>query len=479
MTGTAGVPDRAPRPAPRSFAPPNLVGPGDPGYDRACGSFNVAGVPAPAEALVATTVAEVSAAVRYAVAAERPVRVLATGHNPLSRPPMDGALLIRTELGEAVRADPRARTAWVAAGTRWEPVVRAAAAHGLTALHGSSPTIGVVGYLLHGGLSFYGRRHGVAANHVRALELVTASGDLVRVDAEHDPELFWALRGGGGGFGIVTAVEIELIPVAAAVSGAIFWPAEVAGSLLPAWRDWAADAPREITTSLRLLNLPPLPGVPEALTGRQVLCLDGTAHADTPEGTGRCARIVADMLAPLRAIAEPIMDTWGRVGPVDVLRTHMDPDEPLPYFSDHHLLAELPDTLIAGFLAAAGPASGSPLLLAELRQLGGTFADPATPSGGVFDRVAAPWLYFAVGVPMGPATPAAIAAQHARTRAVLAPAITPFTAPSFIESTQQRQRTFDTDTARSVAAIRDRVDPDGIFRGDVSRGALPTPESTA
>ncbi|MGH3826427.1 MAG: FAD-binding protein, partial [Pseudonocardiaceae bacterium] len=293
-----------------------------------------------------------------------------------------------------------------------------------------------------------------------------------------DPELFWALRGGGGGFGIVTAVEIDLIPVPVAVSGSIFWPAEVAGSLLPAWRDWATDAPREVTTSLRLLNLPPLPGVPEALTGRQVLCLDGTAHASTPEGTGRCARIVADMLAPLRAIAEPLLDTWGRKGPVDVLRTHMDPEDPMPFVSDHHLLAELPDTLVKGFLAVAGPASDSPLLLAELRQLGGAFADPTTP-GGVFDRVAAPWLYYAAGVPMGPATPGAIDAQHARTRAVLAPATTPFTAPSFVESTQQRQRTFDTDTARSVTAIRDRVDPGGIFRGDVSPAALPTPESTA
>ncbi|MGH3827422.1 MAG: FAD-binding protein, partial [Pseudonocardiaceae bacterium] len=160
MTGSADAPGRTPESAPRSLAPVNLVGPGDPEYDRACGTFNVAGVPTPAEALVATTVAEVSAAVCYAAATERPVRVLSTGHNPLSRGPMDGALLIRTELGEAVRVDPRARTARAAAGTRWEPVVWAAAAHGLTALHGSSPTVGVIGYLLHGGLSFYGRRHG-------------------------------------------------------------------------------------------------------------------------------------------------------------------------------------------------------------------------------------------------------------------------------------------------------------------------------
>ncbi|MEO7195190.1 MAG: hypothetical protein ABIZ05_10255 [Pseudonocardiaceae bacterium] len=188
----------------------------------------------------------------------------------------------------------------------------------------------------------------------------------------------------------------------------------------------------------------------------------------------------ADRRRPARPAARDRRAHHRHLGPCGTGRCPAHPygpEDPIPFFSDHHLLAELPDTLIEGFLAAVGPTSGSPLLLAELRQLGGAFADPATP-GGVFDRVAAPWSYYAAGVPIGPATPAAIAAQHARTRAVLAPAATPFTVPSFVEHTEQRQRTFDTDTARSVAAIRDRVDPSGIFRGDVSPGALPTPEST-
>jgi hypothetical protein len=456
----------------RSFAGvPDVTRPGNPRYDQACRVYNIAGIPAPAEAVIAATVEQIRAAVRHAAAACRPIRVMSTGHASLSRGTMDDALLIRTELPDAVRIDPYTRTAWVAAGTRWEQVITAAAPHGLTALHGSSPTVGVIGYLLHGGLSFYGRRHGVAANGVRAIELVTAAGDHVRVDAGHDPDLFWALRGGGGGFGIVTAVEVELIDVAATISGTIAWPAELAATLVPAWRDWAASAPREITTSLRLLNLPLLPHVPAPLAGAQSLCISGSAIAATAAESDTTEQTVAELLEPLRAIAEPNLDTWRTVSPVEVLRTQMDPDFPIPVRSDHSLLAALPDATIAGLLHTAGPTSGSPLLAVELRHLGGAFATPRQP-GGAFDRITAPWLYFAAGLAPDDDATEAITDQFAANNAVLAPSTTPYTAPSFVENTHQHQHTFDAETARAVAAIRQRHDPDGLFRGDVARGSI-------
>ena len=128
-----------------------------------------------------------------------------------------------------VSVDPDRRTARVQAGAVWLEVVEAAAQHGLAALAGSSPDVGVVGYTLGGGLSFLGRKYGLAANHVRAIELVTADGRLVRADREHEPDLFWALRGGGGSFGVVTAIELELFELAEAYAGLLWYPLEQIG----------------------------------------------------------------------------------------------------------------------------------------------------------------------------------------------------------------------------------------------------------
>lgn len=332
--------------------------------------FNVAGVPAPAEAVIARTVDEVRSAARYAAAVGRPVRVLSTGHGSMSRGAMDDALLIRVELTVGLRIDPTTRTAWVPAGTPWGGVVTAAAAYGLTAMHGSSPTVGAVGYLLHGGLSFYGRRHGVAANSVRSIELVTATGDHIRVDAEHHAELFWALRGGGGGFGVVTAVEIELIPVVGTISGSIVWPAE----------------------------------------------------------------------------------------------------SPTPVHASHRLLDALPDATVEKLVDTTGPGSQSPMMVVELRQLGGAFADPLR-LGGAFDRIDRPWLYYAAGVAFDTAATESIAGQFSSNSAVLAAHTTRYTIPPFAEDAAEHQQSFGLATARAVNTVRQSYDPDGLFRGDVAVGS--------
>jgi FAD/FMN-containing dehydrogenase len=458
----------------------NVLRRNDSGYEEACRVFNLAGVPAPAEAVIARTVGQVRTAVRYAAGAGRPVRMLTTGHGSLSRGAMDDALLIRVELTDGLRIDPATRTARVPAGTRWGEVVTAAAEFGLTALHPSSPTIGAVGYLLHGGLSFYGRRHGVAANLVRAIELVTATGGHMRVDTAHHPEFFWALRGGGGGFAVVTAVEIELIEVAATLSGSVVWPAEHAATLIPAWRDWAASAPRAITTNLRLLNLPDLPGVPAPLAGRQSVWISGTALASVPAELDTTVRAVRDLIEPLRAIAEPTLNTWRPTSVTEVLRSQTDPESPTPVRSAHRLLEALPDATVETLLDAAGPDSDSPLAVVQLRQLGGAFADPGR-RGGAFDRVDAPWLYHAAGVAPDAAAAEAISDQLAANNAVLSAHTTLYTAPSFVEDADQYQRSFDAETARAVNAIRQSYDPDGLFSGDVAAtpSRRPSPATTS
>src|SRR3712207_1785403 len=166
-----------------------------------------------------------------------------------------------------VSIDPDARVARVAAGAIWIEVVKAAAEHGLAALAGSSPDVGVVGYTLGGGLSWLARKHGIGANQVAAVELVTADGRLVRADRENEPDLFWAVRGGGGAFGVVTAIEFNLFPITEVYAGILWFPVERAIEVLNAWRAWTSDLPDEMTSVGRILQFPPIPAFPEEIRG--------------------------------------------------------------------------------------------------------------------------------------------------------------------------------------------------------------------
>lgn len=445
-----------------------LARPGEPEYEAATAVFNLAAPAEPAAALTARTVTDVQAAVAHAAAAGLRVRVHTTGHASAAVRPMRGSILVRTRLEGGVQIDPQRRVARIPAGTQWGEVVEAAARHGLAAPHGSSATVGVIGYLLRGGLSFYGRALGLAVNHVRAIELVTADGELRRATPSDDPELFWALRGGGGGFGIVIAVEIDLFPAGLVITGAAFWPATHARQILSRWQRWTLDAPPEVTTSLRVMNLPPLPGVPPALAAGPMICVDGAVLARQDRTTAR--RHAADLLDPLRAVAEPVLDTWQETTPAAVPGVHMDPTDPVPVIGDHMLLGELGDDGADAFLHAVGPGSGSPLVVAGLRQLGGAFAIPH-PGGGALNHLSARYSYAGSGPPFGDVTVAALKEHCAKVRAALSPWDTGRTVPSFVESFDQPQGHLDPDQIRRADLVRLRVDPDGLFRDDIAPGA--------
>lgn len=443
-----------------------LAEPGTPRYEEAAQVFNLAAPARPAAAVTARGPAEVRAAVLAATRRHLPVRVHTSGHAAGALRPADGSALIRTAPAGEVEIDTALRTARIPAGTRWGDVVGAAAPHGLAAAHGSSAGVGVIGYLFGGGVSFYGRRTGLAANTVRAVELVTADGEMVRADATSEPELFWALRGGGGGFGVVTAVEVSLFPVAKVLTGATYWPAADAGALLAAWRTWTKDAPREATTSLRLMNLPPVPGVPPQLAAGPVLCVDGAVLAPTASDIPAAQQYADELLAPLREIAPALLDTWALTGPAGVLDAHMDPADPVPFIGDHLLLRELGDEGAEAFLGAVGADSGSPLAVATLRQLGGAFAD-ADPAGGVLNHVDAAYAYMGSGPPFGPVTVQALEQHCTKVRTALAPWDTGRTVPSLVEGFARPQRHLTDDLAEAVARIRRRYDPRGVFAGDV------------
>ena len=438
---------------PHAGSPATFIHPGDEGYDAARAAFNLATDQRPACICVATEVAHVQAAMTYAREHGLTVASQTTGHLSQTLPSLENALLLKINLHDGVvDVDPYERVAHIKAGARWGDVVDAVARYGLAAMHGSSPSVGVIGYLLGGGLSFYGRRHGLAVNHVRAFEVVTPDGVVRRVDADHDRELFYALRGGSGGYAVVTAVEIGLLPYLEVTGGALFFEAEDAFRVLRAWRDWTTDASDDMTTTFRILCLPPLPEVPEPLQGRPTVCVNGVAL----EGPGSAQQLEQR----LRAVATPILGGFAAMPSAAVARLHGDPEEPAPFIGDGFLLDRLDDWTIDSFLRVAG--SGSPLLAAELRHLGGALAAP--PCGaGARGHLEGRFLAFGVGVPGAPASVEQLHAFLDGYASALEPWATGTRFTSFAERTSSLKTCVPDAALDRLARIKQRVDPDGLL----------------
>ncbi len=243
-----------------------VLDPGSDGFAGETAAFNLAADNQPAIAVGATEAADVAAAVRAAAERGLPVSVQSTGHGATAG--VREGVMLCTRRMNGLQLDPERRTARVEAGVVWRQVIEAAAPYGLAPLNGSSSGVGVTGFATGGGLPLIGRPFGFAADHVCSLEMVTADGAIRHVDASSDPELFWAVRGGGGGFGIVTSMEIDLVPVRTIYGGSIYFPGEAAEHVLHAYCEWTAAAPDEMTTAITLLRLPDLPDIPPPLAGR-------------------------------------------------------------------------------------------------------------------------------------------------------------------------------------------------------------------
>lgn len=371
-------------------AGPVLTG-DDPRTAAEVAGFNTTHTPRPAVVVGATCAADVAAAVRWATAHGRAVAVQSTGHGLISD--LADTVLVTTRRMSAVTVDPVARTARVGAGVRWGQVIEAAAPFGLAPLNGSSSQVGVIGYTLGGGLGPMARRYGFAADHVRRVELVTAAGEIRQVDAISDPELFWALRGGKGNFGIVTELEFELMPVAGLYGGGVFFPGAAAADLLHTYRTWVQTLPEETTTSIALLRLPPLPELPEPLRGQFVVHLRFAHLGSADEG--------AALLAPMRAVVPAVMDLVADMPYAAVDSIHMDPTDPMPVWERGATLRELPAEAVDELLAAAGPGVEVPLIMVEVRHLGGAVGRPARVPNAVAGRGAA-FTLFALGPMAGP-----------------------------------------------------------------------------
>jgi FAD/FMN-containing dehydrogenase len=236
---------------------------GDHGYDEARQAWNLTTDERPAVVVVAESATDVVHAVRFARSRGMRIAPQGTGHGSEPLEPLEDAMLLRTVRMRDVRIDPAARTARAEAGALWQDVTVPAGQHGLAALAGSSANVRVTAYTLGGGMGWLARRYGLAANSVTAAEIVTPDGRLRRADADHEPDLFWAVRGGGGSVGVVTALEMRLHPVRELYAGALFFPIQRTAEVLHAWRAWTGTVPDEVTSLGRILRLPPLPEVPE------------------------------------------------------------------------------------------------------------------------------------------------------------------------------------------------------------------------
>ncbi|WP_238476291.1 FAD-dependent oxidoreductase [Agromyces mariniharenae] len=441
--------------------------PGDVGWDEARSAWNLAVDQRPVAVVVAGAADDLALAVRTAKGLGLSVAPQATGHNAGPLAAGDGladALLLRTSELRGVEVDPELRVARVEAGALWGDVVAAVAPHGLAALAGSSHDVGVVGYTLGGGISWLGRSHGLAANQVLAVELVTADGVVRRVDADHDPELFWAVRGGGGDFGVVTALEFRLFPISEIVAGTLFFPIDRAEEVLQAWAAWTTTVPDSVTSVGRVLRFPPMPDLPPFLSGQSFVVVEAAIQESLERAD--------ELLAPLRALG-PAMDSVHPQAIPELLQLHMDPPAPVPGYGDSMLLAELPPAAVRAFVAAAGPESDSALLSAEIRHLGGglrpeaahaSAAERDTPAPGAVAGLDAEYAVFGVGIAV-PGASEALAMSLGRLLSRVEPWRAPLDYLNFAERERGAERIFG-ERVHRLRALKNAVDPTGVIRSN-------------
>lgn len=443
------------------FSGPAIAGriatPADADWDQARMAWNLAVDQQPSAVALVENADDVVRVVRFAT--ENGLRVTAqgSGHGAASLRIPEDVILVKTERMRGIEVDADAQTARIEAGVLSVELAEAAAAHGLSSLPGSSPDVCVTGFTLGGGLSWLGRRYGFACNRLRAVELVTADGEARTVDADNEPDLFWALRGGGGDYGVVTALHVNLVPLTGVYAGALLFPAEVGAEGVRAYRDWAAGVSDDVTSIVRFLRPPDIPDVPEFLRGKAVLTIGAACIGD--QAAGEAA------IAPLREIGEPILDTFGQMPPPGLCKIHMDPEQPVPGLGHHRALRELPDEAIDAFVGVAGSDSGTPLLLTEIRQLGGALGRP-DPEGGALSHLDANWVMYGVGMVMNPEMGEAVGAGLDRMHEAMEPWGADGGYFNFADRPCDTDAILPPDVCSRLADVKRKWDPDGRIFGN-------------
>lgn len=443
---------------PNLIDPPSTDGPalfpGDTGYDDERGGYNLIVEHHPALIVGATGPTDVIAAIRYARDHGLAVAVQATGHGVSV--PADGAVLINTSRMTGVQVDPVNRTARIEAGVRSGRLVHEAAAHGLAPLNGSAPAVGAVSYTLGGGVGMLGRRYGYAADHVRSIDVVTAHGELRATSADRDPDLFWALRGGKGNFGVVTALEVDLFPVTRLYGGGLWFGADTTTDAMRAYSDWVERVPEEMGSSALLIRLPDFPGIPEQIRGRFVTHIRIAYFG--PEEIGR------RWVQRLRDAAPTLLDTVSDMPYRDVGTIHDEPTAPVPFYARNTMLADIDHGAIDVLLDAAGPTADAPYFV-ELRHLGGAFSRQPEVANAIGRRDGRFTLYTG-SVATGELE--SIRHAHSALHATMSPWSTGGVCPNFLSGPDvtiaELRSGYRPDDFSRLVELKGRYDPDNTFR---------------
>jgi FAD/FMN-containing dehydrogenase len=428
--------------------------PDDAGYAAEVAAFNSAVVHQAPVLVAASSEADVVETVRAARACGCAVSVQSTGHGASA--PITAGVLISTRRLDRVQVDPAARDARFGAGVRWEAVIAAAAPHGLAPITGSSPGVGAVGYLLGGGLGPLARSHGFSSDYLTALTVVTGTGERVEASAQQHPDLFWALRGGKLGLGIVTGARLRLVELPHLYAGSLMFEDRHTEAVLRAWVDFCAQAPGDVTTSLAIVDFPPLEVLPPPLRGRRLLSL----RFACPDAVDRGERLAA----PLRAAAPVYIDALAAMPLADVARIHSDPTDPGPTWIQGLLLSHTDQTWATAVIDQLGPGRGAPFLVVEFRHVGGATRTDVAEGSAVGGRAANFTLNMLSRDTSRFQTVLPAAAD--RLVAALAPWVAPETNINFTpepRTSGPRIAPWSPAATARLQDVRRRYDPDGLF----------------
>ena len=433
------------------------VGPADAGYDAARLAWNLAVDQRPAMVVSVRSVADVQAVVEYARTRGLRVAPQGTGHNAAALGALDRTVLLKTHEMREVTVDPEARTARVEAGAVWLDVTQKSAPHKLVPTLGSAHDVGVVGFTLGGGFCWLGRKHGLSSENVVAIELVTADGAHVRVTEDDDTGLFWALRGGGGSFGVVTAIEIKLHHEPEIYATSMMFPAERATEVLQLWSRFVDTLGDETTSYVRVLRFPPIPDVPEPLRGGQFVNVEVVHLGGELDGLR--------VSQPFRELGPQMELLGGMHDAVSLSYFHMDPPEPVPALGGGHMMLEkLDDEAIDAFVGLANDPR-SPLLMLELRHIEGALG--RTPeNAGALGRLEGKFVSFAGGMVMDADMAVAVESYLEKVDATLAPWDNGSRYLNFTEHPTDSRLFYDGERHARLRQVKAAVDADDLFQAN-------------
>jgi FAD/FMN-containing dehydrogenase len=425
--------------------------PDDAGYDGFRRGFNLAVDPHPAMIALPETAADIAEVARFASASGLDIGVMATGHGTVT--PADDCLLINTSQMTGVSIDQQAQTARIEAGAKWGHVLPLAQDAGLAPLLGSSPDVGAVGYTLGGGFGWLGRKYGLSADSVIDFEVVTVDGQVLHASSTENSDLYWGLRGGGGSLAIVAAMTVKLYPVTSVYGGNLVYPMEMAPEIFRRYREWIKEVPDEMTSSVVLMNVPPLPVAPEFLRGKSVVFVRGCYCGAIEEGQA--------LIDSWRQWREPMIDMFGEMPFSNAAQISSDPEDPLPSTYSGAWLRDLSDVAIEALVSAMTPAGGPPpIIMSEIRHVGGAIArvDPAEAAYG--NRQEELLLFF-TGLTPTPEAQQGFAHVRDQLKQALAPALSGRVYINFLEGSESAERVqdaFSDDAYQRLVQLKARYD---------------------